>query len=222
MIYTVLSPKVEIPSRRRLPAVPLLALLLALSGCASTVAAFHRYEGGTIAHRPPPAPGLARRFPNLASVPPKPPPLAPRLQRAIRGRLEAANTSQNALAAPAGGVAPRSAPRPPATPRARPVLIGFRPGEAILPRTQRGILRALAARRGAADIAAIGFAPRQSPAGLHLAMLRATAIANELVSAGVPASAIRIEALSKGRGGAAELIYAAAPHSAPKPSQDSP
>ncbi|MCF3947777.1 hypothetical protein AiwAL_15875 [Acidiphilium sp. AL] len=216
MIYTVLSPKVETLPRHQLRGKALLALGLALSGCASMnpVTVFHRYEGGAIAHNPPPPPGLDEPYPNLASVPPKPPPLSPRLQRSIRGQLEAANTSQNALSAPAGGVAHPSAPQPPATPRAKPVLIRFRPGKAILPRSQRAILRALAARRGAADIAAIGFAPRQTPAGLNLAMLRATAIANELVRAGVPASAIRIEALSMGRGGAAQLIYASAPQPA--------
>jgi hypothetical protein len=56
-------------------------------------------------------------------------------------------------------------------------------------------------------IAAIGFAPVRTAAGLHLALRRATAIANTLTVLGVPASAIRIEALAMGRGGAAQLLY---------------
>jgi hypothetical protein len=42
---------------------------------------------------------------------------------------------------------------------------------------------------------------------LRLALLRATAIANALEVAGVPAADIRLEALASGRGGAAQMLY---------------
>ncbi|HEX7390298.1 MAG TPA: OmpA family protein [Acidiphilium sp.] len=219
MTYTVLSPKVEIPPRRqsrsvtvRSRGVLVLPVVLALAGCASVnpVTLFHRYEGGAIAHNPPPPPGLDDPYPNLASVPPRPALIPQSVQRSVKSALEAENTRQNALPVP--GIAipkPASSPRP-----ARPAeteLIRFRPDEAILPRTEQNALRALAARRGAAKIVAIGFAPEKTEADLRLAMLRATAIANQLTLAGVPASAIRIEALAMGRGGAAQLIYDSAP-----------
>ncbi|EGO95077.1 hypothetical protein [Acidiphilium sp. PM] len=42
---------------------------------------------------------------------------------------------------------------------------------------------------------------------MRLALLRATAIANALEVAGVPAADIRLEALASGRGGAAQMLY---------------
>lgn len=226
MIYTVLSPKVEIPPRRqprsvtirsrsvvvRSRGIMVLPVVLALTGCASVnpVTLFHRYEGGVIAHNPPPPPGLDDPYPNLASVPPRPSPIPQSVQQSVRSALEAENTRQNALPAP-GIAASKPAPSPRPARRTETELIRFRPGEAILPRTQQNALRALAARRGGARIAAIGFAPDRTEPGLRLAMLRATAIADELTRAGVPASAIRIEALATGRGGAAQLIYDSAP-----------
>ncbi|MDD2861802.1 MAG: hypothetical protein PHI71_12140 [Acidiphilium sp.] len=211
MIYSEVLPKAEMRARYRRAALrmaPMLALL-ASSGCATInpIKAFHEYEGGAISKNPPPPPGLNRPSPNLASVPPKPKPIAPELQRSIRAQLEAANHNQNALAAPAGGVAPK--PKPVAVPLVEqpPVPVAFVPGRAIVSRRDWAALAVLAAKRGALPIAAIGFAPVRTAAGLHLALRRATAIANTLTVLGVPASAIRIEALAMGRGGAAQLLY---------------
>lgn len=204
MIYSAVLPKSEMPWRRIRVAAMLIGAL-GLSGCATynPLALYHRY----VSHKaPPPAPGLHRAAPNLASVPAKPASVSPRLQRAVRSQLQAANRSQNALAAPAGGVA---APVVPAAPAkiavSPPLLIGFQPERAIVSRRDRRALVALAARRGAASIAAIGFAPTRSAADLRLALLRATAIADVLTAAGVPGTAIRIEALASGHGGAALL-----------------
>ncbi|MGC9268976.1 hypothetical protein [Acidiphilium sp.] len=189
-----------------------LAGVLAVSGCATynPITMFHRLEGKA-APPPPPAPGLDQPSPNLASVPPKPPVLSPQVQRSIRGELLAANTRQNALPAPAGGRAPALKPVPPVIGQMAPVLVAFQPGRAIVPNRDLAALRAVAAHRGRATIVAIGFAPARSAAGLHLALLRATAIADILTAAGAPGSVVRIEALTAGRGGAAQLLYPSLP-----------
>ncbi|MCW8306478.1 hypothetical protein AruPA_05465 [Acidiphilium sp. PA] len=225
MVYTQVSRKPEMVQRRMKGArrrhlggtIALLAVAT-LAGCATydPLTAYHRYEGGVIGHNPPPAPGLDAKFPNLASVPAKPPVLSPTVQRAVRQQLLAANHHQNAMPVPGETpvVPPQPAPRAAVPPP--PVLVGFEPNRAILSHRDRAALRALAARRaatpaaGAAPVVAMGFAPDRTQAGLKLALLRATAIGDALSAAGVPVSAIRIEALTAGRGGAAQLLYAGA------------
>lgn len=204
MTYSDILPNSEM-LRRGIRSAVVAAGILGLSGCATynPIALYHHYEGE---NAPPPAPGLDRPAPNLASVPGKPPPLSPRLQRTIRSELQAANRSQNALAAPAGGVPPAGKAAPVTVAHSPPLLIGFAPGRAIVSRRDRTALIALAAQRGAAPVAAIGFAPAPNAADLHLALRRAAAIANVLTASGVPGSAIRIEALATGRGGAAQLL----------------
>lgn len=217
MTYSEVSPEPEMPHRRMRMAIA-LAVLLALSGCATynPVTLFHRYEGGTIGTNPPPAPGLDQPEPNLASVPKKPKLLPATVQRTVRARLQAANAGQNVLPAPGGGVAPVKHSSPPAPPvNPPPVPIGFAPGRAVLTYEDRLALQGLAAKRGAATVTAMGFASAPGEAGLRLAMLRATAIANGLTLHGVPASEIRLAALAQGRGGAAQLVYP--PPSSPQP-----
>lgn len=216
MIYSEVSSKSEIV-RRRIMAGAVLAAVLGVSGCASynPVTEFHHYEGGVIGSNPPPPPGLNEPPPNLASVPSRPKLVPPAQQHELLARLQAANSSQNTLPAPAGGV-PKPAPTVVAAPHAPPpLLIGFRPGRAIVSHCGIIALKALAARRGGHAIAAIGFAPLQTSAGLRLALRRATAIANVLVAAGMPTTFIRIEALANGRGGAAQLIYTPPPAKKP-------
>jgi hypothetical protein len=73
-------------------------------------------------------------------------------------------------------------------------------------------LRALAARRGNGIIAVIGFGdaasndPDAQSAALTLGLARAQAMAAVLTSAGVPASAVQVDAAATGRGGAARLV----------------
>lgn len=217
MTYSEVSPEPEMPHRRMRMAIA-LAVLLALSGCATynPVTLFHRYEGGTIGTNPPPAPGLDQPEPNLASVPKKPKLLPATVQRTVRARLQAANAGQNALPAPGEkttGVVSCGCVYPMRTPP--PVLIGFERGRAVLSYADRLALRGLAARRDGATVTAMGFAGAPGEAGLRLAMLRATAIANALTLHGVPASEIRLAALAQGRGGAAQLVYP--PPSSPQP-----
>jgi hypothetical protein len=223
MDYTQVSPKPEMRrcrmsqlrercarGLRRSGLAAAILSLLTLAGCATydPLTAYHHYEGGVIGQNPPPAPGLHDKFPNLASVPPKPPVLSPLVQRAVRQQLLEANQHQTAAPDPGAGAAPPATTIATAAPApvAPPLLVGFQPGRAILSHQDQMALRALAAHRGGGTIAAIGFAPAQTPADLALALQRATAIANVLTEAGVPATAVRLEALTTGRGGAAQLL----------------
>jgi len=111
------------------------------------------------------------------------------------------------------------APTPPPPPPApkplvagAPVLIGFPPGSATLPVDSLAALKLLARQRGDGTISVTGYgeaagsdANTQSTA-LPLAMARARAVATNLLSAGVPGSAIRINAEAQGNGAAARLI----------------
>jgi hypothetical protein len=224
MVYTQVLPKPEMLRCRMryfmqhgINGAMALVAVMALAGCATydPLTAYHHYEGGAIGHNPPPAPGLNDKYPNLASVPPKPPVLSPLVQHAVRQQLLAANQHQNAMPMPGTVAVAAVKPNPPPLVAPPATLIAFEPHRAILSHQDRLALKALVAQRaaspipghGLAPIAAIGFAPDQTSAGLKLALLRATAIADALAVAGVPVSAIRIEALAAGRGGAAQLLY---------------
>ena len=181
------------------------ALLAPLAGCASPINRFHAYEGGVIAQHPPPPPGLNRPYPNLSAVPPRPQAISPADQRAIRAGLLAENSKENQLPAPAGGVS-IAAKTPPVSRVIPPLLLGFAPGSAILSTTERQMVSAFAAQRGTLMIRAAGFAAERNQAGLRLALLRATAIANALTDSGVPGSFIRLAALTGAQGGAVQLF----------------
>jgi len=81
-----------------------------------------------------------------------------------------------------------------------------------VPRASLVALRQLATRRGAANIAVTGYGeaaasdPAAQQAGISLALARAQAVASVLTAAGVPATAIRVDAEAAGRGAAARLI----------------
>ena len=205
------------PGSRHARIAPVL-LVLALAGCSSQSGPFAVFR--TMRAKPPsPAPGLNAPFPNLATVPAKPSMLPTADQQQIRAQLEAANAAAQAQLQP---VPPAPAAPPPPPPRqAPPLLIGFTPRSAIIPRRQRILLRNLAAGHGdASAILAAGFAPEATSAGLQLALLRALAIANELTSAGLPAGDIRLAALASGHGGFAELLHDPPPQ--PPPSGTKP
>jgi outer membrane protein OmpA-like peptidoglycan-associated protein len=88
----------------------------------------------------------------------------------------------------------------------------FANGVSDLPPSSIAPLHALAGRRGNALIAVTGYgdAPDPSPdaqaAALKLGLARAQNIATALVGAGVPASAVEIDAQAMGRGGTARLV----------------
>ena len=94
----------------------------------------------------------------------------------------------------------------------RSVGVPFATGSAAVPRPSLAALRQLAARRAGANIAIIGFGEAASSdaaaqtAALDLALARAQAVAGALTTAGVPASAIRVQAEAAGRGAAARLV----------------
>lgn len=135
----------------------------------------------------PPIPDAPPPPPNLSGAPkataPTPPPVAP----------------------------PPPPPKPVVVVPGAPVLIGFPAGSATLPVDSLAALKILTRQRGDATIEVTGYgeangsdANAQS-AALPLAFARARAIAANLLAAGVPSAAIRVNAEAQGRGGAARL-----------------
>jgi outer membrane protein OmpA-like peptidoglycan-associated protein len=108
-------------------------------------------------------------------------------------------------------VAPAPPPAPLPPPGA-PVAIAFPAGSAVLPPVALATLKALAAQRGSRSIAVIGFGgahaadPPVQAAALPLALNRARAVAANLISLGVPGSAIRLLALAQGNGATARVV----------------
>ncbi len=164
---------------------------------------------------------------------PAPPPAAaprPAVQEAPLPPASSAEPTMPAAPPPppriAGVDVPKTTPAPPpvappAKPAAAPALSGaaaaavplaFPKGSAVLPPAQAKTLIALARRRGAHAVEAIGYGEAandtvqtQSDA-LQLALERARAISAALTADGVPAAAIRLVAKPAGDGGAARLL----------------
>ncbi len=82
----------------------------------------------------------------------------------------------------------------------------------MLPQSAADTLKQFAARRGTGIIAVTGFGeaassdPSAQSAALTLGLSRAQAMAAALTSAGVPASAVQVDAEAIGRGGMARLV----------------
>jgi outer membrane protein OmpA-like peptidoglycan-associated protein len=104
-----------------------------------------------------------------------------------------------------------AAPAPPPNP-ANSVSVTFVTGSADLPSTGATTLKQLAARRGNGVIAVTGYGdaasndPNAQSAALTLGLSRAQAMAAALTQAGVPASAVQVDAAAIGRGGTARLV----------------
>jgi hypothetical protein len=193
------------------------AMLAGCSGQSGPFSMIHHIIGGSSSGKPPPAPGLNAPFPNLASVPPKPHALPEQEQTRIETRLQTANAAARAQLA--SGAASHAVPAP--RPSPPPVLIGFTPHSAIIPRKELGILRGMIKKpAGASAILAAGFGGTMDAAGLRLGLYRALAIANALTAAGIPPQDIRLAALASGHGGFAQWLYDTVPQ--PTPSNDSP
>jgi outer membrane protein OmpA-like peptidoglycan-associated protein len=96
--------------------------------------------------------------------------------------------------------------------QANSVSVTFQNGSAALPSAAADKLKQLAARRGGGTIAVTGFGdaasddPNAQSAALALGLSRAQAIAGTLTSAGVPSSAVEVDAAAIGRGGTARLL----------------
>ncbi len=88
----------------------------------------------------------------------------------------------------------------------------FVTGSAALPASAADTLKQLAGRRGGGIIAVTGFGdaasndPDAQSAALALGLSRAKAMAAALTAAGVPASAVQVDAAAFGRGGTARLV----------------
>ena len=162
-----------------------------------------------------PATGAPAQAANPSAPPPQvpaSPPAPPRL----------AALSPPAAARPAAAVpAPKPPPPAPSRPAAAPSLpvnpastvdVAFAPTSAVLPAASAEALRALAKRRGAHAIAVVGRGdtdaadPAVQSQAVSLGLKRAEAIAQALAADGVPANAVRLNALANGRGGSATLV----------------
>ena len=103
-------------------------------------------------------------------------------------------------------------PPPPATLSGNAVTVPFPSGSALLPASAAAPLKQLAAKRGAATIAVIGYGeadgatPDAQSTALTLGLARAQAMAAVLTSSGVPAGAVQIDAQAIGHGGSARLV----------------
>jgi outer membrane protein OmpA-like peptidoglycan-associated protein len=118
------------------------------------------------------------------------------------------NPTPNVIPAP-----PKSVPVVAKAAQSAPVAIAFAPGSAILSPDMVNALTAIAPGRGTSKILAVGFGEATAPdsaalsLALALALERARAIADQLTAAGVPASAIILNAAAAGSGGFVQLVY---------------
>jgi outer membrane protein OmpA-like peptidoglycan-associated protein len=156
---------------------------------------------------PPPAPSpVAAAPPPPAAPPPVPaaPPPAP---------VAAAPSPPAAPPAPPRTVVAEATPAPkPAANPADTVSVTFVTGSAVLQGSAADTLKQLAARRGSGIIAVTGYGdaassdPDAQSAALTLGLSRAQAMAAALTAAGVPSSAVQVDAAAIGRGGTARLV----------------
>jgi outer membrane protein OmpA-like peptidoglycan-associated protein len=92
------------------------------------------------------------------------------------------------------------------------VTVPFADGSALLPPTAAEPLKQLAAKRGSATVAVIGYGeaagttPAAQTTALTLGLARAQAMAAVLTSSGVPAGAVQIDAQAMGHGGSVRLV----------------
>jgi outer membrane protein OmpA-like peptidoglycan-associated protein len=139
-------------------------------------------------------------LPQLPAAPP-PPPNLPGVPAVAPPQLAA------------GATPPQAAPavQPPAS-SANTLSVTFLTGSAELQPFAANTLKQLAARRGNGIIAVTGYGdtasndPGTQSAALSLGLSRAQAMAAALTSAGVPPSAVQVDAAAVGRGGTARLI----------------
>ena len=185
--------------------------------------------------RPPPPPAPAPAPPPAAPAPPRAAPVKPVASAPLPPVAPPAGPPADPSALPdmpatppgppslAGSNVPRvTAPTPPpATPPAPPppasapagaTPIAFARGSAILPPDALAPLRALAKRRGTGSIGVTGYGEAAGPdtaaqaAAVPLGFARARAIAAQLEAAGVPATAIRLDAEAIGNGAAVRML----------------
>ncbi len=181
---------------------------------------------GAVQSAPLAPPGSAAQPPAEAAAPPPPlptaPPPPPNLSNTASGEpspppAAASPSSPAPVAAPAPAPSPAPAtvaaatPPPPPNP-ANTISVTFVNGSAALPPDAAETLKQFAARRGGGVIAVTGYGdaasndPAAQSAALTLGLSRAQAIAAALTSAGVPSSAVQVDATAIGRGATARLV----------------
>jgi outer membrane protein OmpA-like peptidoglycan-associated protein len=155
---------------------------------------------------PPPAPAAIQ----AAASPKAPPRQITTGEPAPSGPVPALPTSAPAFPTLSGIPADTFAP---ATPKPSPqVIAAFVPNSAVLRPESSDALKQLAARRAGGAVAILGGgearsdAPDAQAAALPLAWRRARAIQDVLMAAGVPTSAMHVDAAALGRGGIARLV----------------
>ncbi len=155
-----------------------------------------------------PSPAAATALP---PVPPAPSPPVAAAPAAVPPPAPAAETTPPAPPAAPTTVASATPAPPPPNP-ANIVSVTFVTGSAALPASAADTLKQLAGRRGGGIIAVTGFGdaasndPDAQSAALALGLSRAKAMAAALTAAGVPASAVQVDAAAIGRGGTARLV----------------
>lgn len=156
------------------------------------------------------APPGATAQPAAAAAPPPPLPNAPPPPPNLPGVGTAGPPPAPRTPAPPATVASVTPTPPPGA--ADNVTVTFIIGSASLQPSAADVLRQLAARRGNGVIAVTGYgdATSDEPAAqsdaLALGLQRAQAMAAALTSAGVPSSAVEVDAAAIGHGGTARLI----------------
>ncbi len=180
----------------------------------------------------PPAPVASASMP--AAPAPPPPPAAPPAKAPVGSVASVALAPPGSTSAETGPLPPIPAAPPPApsvpgfavptqaaapTPKLPPatmagnaVLVPFASGSALLPASASAPLKQLAAKRGAATIAVVGYGeadaatPDAQSTALTLGLARAQAMAAVLTASGVPANDVQIDAQAIGHGGSARLV----------------
>jgi outer membrane protein OmpA-like peptidoglycan-associated protein len=158
---------------------------------------------------PPPPPNL----PGVAAAAPPPPTATPPTPAPAPASppVATAPAATPPPSAPATAAEASPAPTPPAG-AANTVNVTFVTGSAELQASATTTLKQLAARRGNGIIAVTGYGdatsndPNAQSAALTLGLSRAQAMAGALTAAGVPASAVQVDAAAVGRGGTARLV----------------
>jgi outer membrane protein OmpA-like peptidoglycan-associated protein len=163
----------------------------------------------------PPAPPPAAAAPVAATAAPPAAPAAPQaaVQATPPAPPPAAAAPPPATPTKTASLTPTPSPAAPAKPNpADTVSITFITGSADLPALGSTTLKGLAGRRGSGIIAVTGYGeaasndPDAQSAALTLGLSRAKAMAAVLTAAGVPATAVQVDAEAVGHGGTARLV----------------
>jgi outer membrane protein OmpA-like peptidoglycan-associated protein len=168
---------------------------------------------GDVQSAPLAPPGATAQPPAIEAAAPPPLPTTPPPPPSLPGvsAPPPASAGQPAAATPTA-VAAATPPPPPGSNPADTVNVTFVSGSATLPAVGADTLKQLAARRGNGVIAVTGYGdatsddPTAQSQALGLGLSRAQAMASALTAAGVPASAVQVDAAALGRGGMARLV----------------